>query len=508
MVKYNKTIYLAIITMKTATQFGESHIIYYIDNHGLKEKYKLSTDIHLFPDKITDVIYAFPVFFLSFMCHFNIPQVHSELTRPTRKRMRIVLITVVLACYVLYATVAFFGYFYSFEYTCGNILLNYNQNDPIITLARLCLGFVILFTFPLLILPARGSMHNLLNLIFTFKNMNLEDEGNDSRSELFLDEICDNNDNNDDNNSKENVTRMISMNGNNDKQLLQKRDQIKGSIFGSDDEDDDENGDEIINESLLGAPSPYNSADGYALFAKNINNNNFGKNGSVEYKVKNDNDKLSIEDEEVIFKTIKENVNKLQVVNKNKTPLNNNMLVSPNDYFHEKSHSKSPYSSNSRSIQRVSIATNQSQQQRVPLTYNTFNSNPTSTANTNINSNNAVTSKLLNKKPKIYTNDNNASINNTDKKASKSSSSLLGLFKNSFIKSNDKTSKSKEEEYSVSSKGTEVKSIRDKINIFLKMQIPQKTQINLPTNPLSFAYVTSLHFFVVYFDGLNFVFVC
>eukprot|EP01084_Bolivina_argentea_P200164 342318_1 len=179
----------AIIAIKTATHFDKPHDIYYINQHGLKETYAMTTDIHLLPSSIDDVLYVFPVFSLSFLCHFNIPQVHSELTRPTRKRMRMVLITVVLTCYVLYSTVAFFGYFYSFQYTCGNILLNYNQNDPIVTLARLCLGFVILFTFPLLILPARSAMHNLLNLIHTFKGMNIYENDNQSVSDYSTSEV-------------------------------------------------------------------------------------------------------------------------------------------------------------------------------------------------------------------------------------------------------------------------------------------------------------------------------
>ena len=100
--------YIAIIAMKTLAHFAEPHVIFYIGDHGRKERYKLTTDISLWPESIIDVIYVFPVFSLSFMCHFNIPQVHSELTRPTRWRMRVVLVSVVTACYILYCVVAFF----------------------------------------------------------------------------------------------------------------------------------------------------------------------------------------------------------------------------------------------------------------------------------------------------------------------------------------------------------------------------------------------------------------
>ena len=182
-----------IITSKTLINFNSEHMIYYIDN-GESHSFMINTEIKLWPNKWDDVIYVFPVFGISFLCHFNIPQVHSELTRPTRKRMRKVLISVVISCFILYCIISFFGYFYSFKYTCGNILLNYRQDDPVVTFGRLCLGFVILFTFPLLILPARTSLHNILNQIFNCQSMNLNKETH-SENEEILNGIDGDNDN-------------------------------------------------------------------------------------------------------------------------------------------------------------------------------------------------------------------------------------------------------------------------------------------------------------------------
>eukprot|EP01083_Nonionella_stella_P008021 23083_1 len=171
------TILTGIITVKTIQHFNEDHTIYFVNDQGQTDKAVISTSnlqTMLWPTNYKDVIYVFPVFAISFLCHFNIPQVHSELTRPTRKRMRKVLFSVVVACFILYSTISFFGYFYSFQYTCGNILLNYRQDDPVVTFGRLCLGFVILFTYPLLILPARTSIHTLLNECCSFPGMNLQ----------------------------------------------------------------------------------------------------------------------------------------------------------------------------------------------------------------------------------------------------------------------------------------------------------------------------------------------
>eukprot|EP01083_Nonionella_stella_P178010 627562_1 len=168
------TILTAIITIKTLQHLNEDHTIYFVNDQGQTESAVISTNVHLWPATYEDVIYVFPVFGISFLCHFNIPQVHSELTRPTRKRTRKMLCAVVMACFLLYSTISFFGYFYSFQYTCGNILLNYRQDDHVVTFGRLCLGFVILFTLPLLILPARSSIHAILNELCSFPGMNLQ----------------------------------------------------------------------------------------------------------------------------------------------------------------------------------------------------------------------------------------------------------------------------------------------------------------------------------------------
>eukprot|EP01084_Bolivina_argentea_P106189 190092_1 len=167
------TILTIIITIHTIQHFNIAHNIYYIDNNGHSQSFlinSISQNMNLWPDKWADVIYVFPVFGISYCCHFNIPQVHSELIRPSRTRIRNVLLYVVISCFILYSIISFFGYFYALKYCCGNILLNYNQNDPIVTFGRLCLGLVLLFTYPLLILPERKSFHNLINAFSVISN--------------------------------------------------------------------------------------------------------------------------------------------------------------------------------------------------------------------------------------------------------------------------------------------------------------------------------------------------
>eukprot|EP00484_Ammonia_sp_Unknown_P006912 CAMPEP_0197074976 /NCGR_PEP_ID=MMETSP1384-20130603/211379_1 /TAXON_ID=29189 /ORGANISM="Ammonia sp." /LENGTH=694 /DNA_ID=CAMNT_0042513819 /DNA_START=94 /DNA_END=2178 /DNA_ORIENTATION=- len=423
-----------IIAAKSASNFGKEHIIYFLNDQGYKEEYRMSSDVRLWPDSMEDVIYVFPVFGLSFMCHFNIPQVHSELTRPTRKRMRTVLVAVCLACYVLYSVVAFFGYFYSFQYTCGNVLLNYNQNDPVVTLARLCLGFVILFTFPLLILPARGSMHNLLNLVYKHKSMNLEDndfaldsEHSDSRSELSMYD------------GPPTATKPDSF----------------VAFIQQDQAVPDEQDEDILQQSLLGAPATEINANakgainGHALLDADKNAKN-----SEPIKV--------IQTVKIATKTNKElEENPTEVANEDDTE--NDTEHGTKNASNKKSAAKhlqimktrnKSHSSNSRrkSSSNASISSSSSHDidspPRVPLTYNTFNTNPTAVPNNNI-SNNSATNKLLTKKPKMYL---KASKQEKDESGlmSKSASALLG-----FLKSKSPTKEHDEREHSVSSKGTE-----------------------------------------------------
>ena len=52
---------------------------------------------HLWPEDWAKALYAFPTFGVSFLCHFNALPTHQELARPTRHRMRrVILVTLTL----------------------------------------------------------------------------------------------------------------------------------------------------------------------------------------------------------------------------------------------------------------------------------------------------------------------------------------------------------------------------------------------------------------------------
>jgi len=106
----------------------------------------------------SDVVFAFPIVGLAFMCCFNVLAVHGSLENPTRPRVRMVLHRSVGICVVLFSLVGFCGYVDAYENTKDNVFLDYRMSDPLLLLARVGYGFTILFGLPLVILPCRESI--------------------------------------------------------------------------------------------------------------------------------------------------------------------------------------------------------------------------------------------------------------------------------------------------------------------------------------------------------------
>jgi len=56
------------------------------------------------------------------------------------------------------------GYAYASDYTCGNILLNFDPKDTVMGVARAALSVSLLCTYPLIVLPCRGAVSKLVAL--------------------------------------------------------------------------------------------------------------------------------------------------------------------------------------------------------------------------------------------------------------------------------------------------------------------------------------------------------
>jgi len=115
-------------------------------------------------DSLSDVLFAFPIITLSFLSHFNILPIQSALIRPTTSRIRVVTDGAVGACFVLMYLFGLAGYLSFGAATQGNILLNLSTFDnPLVFCGRVGCGVTILFAMPMMALPCRSSILELLD---------------------------------------------------------------------------------------------------------------------------------------------------------------------------------------------------------------------------------------------------------------------------------------------------------------------------------------------------------
>lgn len=153
-----------VLTVRTAQSFGEKHTIYTFQN-GATEEIVVDWAIQMWPSDWEKALYVFPVFGVAFLCHFNVLPIHTELKKPTKRRIRQVMNATISICAVLYTIVGCAGYFWSFQNTCGNVLLNFPENDYLVAAARVSLILVLTGSYPLLVLPCRSTLHRLLVVI-------------------------------------------------------------------------------------------------------------------------------------------------------------------------------------------------------------------------------------------------------------------------------------------------------------------------------------------------------
>jgi amino acid permease len=118
-----------------------------------------------FPKSWKDVLDVLPLFISCYVCHYNLPVVHNDLTDPTPARVRRWISSTVWGATLFYLVMGVAGS--AFAMACGgsedgtavvvhgNILLNFDANDPLLLVGRLCLAVTIALAFPVLTIPAR-----------------------------------------------------------------------------------------------------------------------------------------------------------------------------------------------------------------------------------------------------------------------------------------------------------------------------------------------------------------
>ena len=118
--------------------------------------------VRAFPSSMKELLDAMPLFISAFICHFNVLPIHNELRCPTSDRVKKWTRTSIWPATLFYWVIGLTGSLYA---KCtptgsvqGNILLDFDENDPLLLIGRFCLAMTITFAFPMLVVPARDIL--------------------------------------------------------------------------------------------------------------------------------------------------------------------------------------------------------------------------------------------------------------------------------------------------------------------------------------------------------------
>eukprot|EP00977_Amphora_coffeiformis_P000703 scaffold152_cov163-Amphora_coffeaeformis.AAC.1 len=118
-----------------------------------------TTAFRLFPENWQDVLDVIPLYISCYVCHYNIPTVHNELRKPSEERVSWWLRSTTWSATIFYLVLGFSGSAYSKcsegHEISGNILVDFDNKDPLLLVGRMCLAITITLAFPMLTIPAR-----------------------------------------------------------------------------------------------------------------------------------------------------------------------------------------------------------------------------------------------------------------------------------------------------------------------------------------------------------------
>jgi amino acid permease len=116
----------------------------------------------LLPHTWKDVLDVIPLYISCYVCHYNLVPVHNELQRPSEERVRFWLKSTVWYSTAFYLVLGIAGSAYG---RCtdsgaihGNVLLDFDETDPLIMVGRMCLAVTITLAFPMLTIPPRDIL--------------------------------------------------------------------------------------------------------------------------------------------------------------------------------------------------------------------------------------------------------------------------------------------------------------------------------------------------------------
>lgn len=123
---------------------------------------------------LEELLFSFPIVTCAFLCHFNVNSIQNALNKPTRQRIQNLLQYAITACFLIMYLLGLFGYLYAGESVEGNILLNVpiGRGDEdgeqmwLFTAGRIGVGMTITLAMPLMALPCRDSLLEIVDVWF------------------------------------------------------------------------------------------------------------------------------------------------------------------------------------------------------------------------------------------------------------------------------------------------------------------------------------------------------
>ncbi|KAF0696297.1 Aste57867_12930 [Aphanomyces stellatus] len=154
--------YTSVIGLSTVGIFAFG-IFYRSTEKVMQPTFEVSR-LRFFPEDVDGPMYALPIIISSFLCHFNVLPVYGELHKPTRHRLKKIVIVTVFSTSVFYMILGTLGYIYAFDQlqgVQGDILNNFDQGDVVMNIGRAGILLTICMSLPLLILPTRQTIYRL-----------------------------------------------------------------------------------------------------------------------------------------------------------------------------------------------------------------------------------------------------------------------------------------------------------------------------------------------------------
>ena len=146
---------------------------------------------------VHDVLFSFPLVTLAFLCHFNIIAIQNALKQPTRERTQNLIRYAIGASFALMYTFGLGGYLYAGSNTQGNILLNVpmgkqvgedNGEYYLFLLGRIGCGTTIVFAMPLMALPCREALLEIVDVWFHHSHHQVNSNDNTTATPLTIDD--------------------------------------------------------------------------------------------------------------------------------------------------------------------------------------------------------------------------------------------------------------------------------------------------------------------------------